>query len=239
MLYAFIDESERNEAFYFLSAVVCTSDQAHNLSMKLHRVMAKHAKSNPLLSVKDELHASAMMRAEEMPWRKVPPRLRIAIYGDALDAIRESGCRVYIEGVNVAAQKARGYRRITPARELALGHLLERINECGRGFNNKPVTVIADEHHTKEISRSNFSNYQLFGTPGYRSSTLDLIQSPLQFKASHLTRMLQAADLVTYIYNRHVTIEPENQRTKRAQLDLWKRIEPAATWPRGRARVWP
>lgn len=148
MLYAFIDESERDEAFYFLSAVVCTDVQAHALSMKLHRIMAKHAKSTPRLDAREEFHASAMMRAGEHPWRYVPLRLRLRIYSEALEAIRDSGCRVYIEGIDIEAQKARGYKNLTPARELALSYLLERINDCGKEADAEPVRVVADEHHT-------------------------------------------------------------------------------------------
>lgn len=239
MLYAFIDESERDEAFYFLSAVVCTDEQAHSLSMKLHRIMGKHAKSHPLLDIREESHASAMMRAEEQPWRQVPLRLRLRIYTEALEAIRDSGCRIYIEGIDIAAQKARGYKSLTPPRELALGYLLERVNDCGREAIAEPVRVVADQHHTSEVSRSNFNNYRLLGTPGYRSSTLPHIESPLQFAASHTSRLLQAADLVTYIYNRQITIRNRDPRAMKAQEALWQTVAPAAQWPRGRARVWP
>lgn len=239
MLYAYIDESERDEYFYFLSAVVCTDDQAHALSMKLHRIMAKHSKSVPVIKSNEEFHASAMMRSEELPWRQVPLRIRIRIYEEALDAICESGCRVYIEGVDVEAQKARGYPKTTPARELALGHLLERINDCGKEAGETSVKVVADEHHTSEVSRSNFNNYRLFGTPGYRSSKLPLIDNPLLFQASHTNRLLQAADLVTYIYNRQMTIRNGDYRMLKTQKQLWHRVAPAAQWPRGRARIWP
>ncbi len=239
MLYAFVDESERNESFYFLSAIVCTEDQAHALSMKLHRIMHKHAKSSQHLAPREEFHASAMMRAEDSPWRRVPLRLRLRVYSEALEAIRDSGCRVYIEGVDIGAQKARGYSNLTPARELAFGHLLERVNDCGKEALGEPVRVVADEHHTSEISRSNFNSYRDFGTPGYRSSRLPHIESPLLFAASHTNRLLQAADLVTYIYNRRMTIRTGDPRMLKAQSNLWQTIAPAAQWPRGRARTWP
>lgn len=239
MLYAFIDESERGESFYFLSAIICTDEQAHALSMKLHRIMRKHSASNLELTEREEFHASDMMRADKAPWRNLPLRLRLRMYEEALQAIRDSGCRVYIEGINVAAQKARGYKHVTPPRELAFSHLLERINDCGIEINGEPVRVVADEHHTSEISRSNFNRYQLLGTPGYRSSRLGFIEAPLRFEPSHESRLLQAADLVTYIYNRHITITPSNARALRAQQRLWETIAPAAQWPRGRARIWP
>lgn len=239
MLYAFIDESERDEAFYFLCAVICTSEQAKSLSVKLQGVMSKHATGNPQLNSHEEFHGSAIMRAAGPPWRHVPLRLRIQIYSEALRVIRDSGCRIYIEGIDIAAFSARTHTAKRPAREVALGYLLERINDCAKEAGSGLARVIADEHHTAQISRSNFSKYQLFGTPGYRSSYLPHLESPLRFEPSETNRLLQAADLVTYIFNRATTIKDGDSRMLKAQSDLWETIREATQWPRGRARVWP
>jgi len=202
-------------------------------------VMLKHSQDVEILNKDEEFHGSAMMRAADDPWRKIPLRLRIKIYSDALKVIHDSGCRIYIEGVNIRAQQSRGYAELTPARELAFGHLLERINDCGKEANKTLIQVTADEHHTSEISRSNFSKYRTQGTPGYRSSTLPYIADPLNFEPSNSNRVLQAADLVTYIYNRWKTLPNASPKAIEAQNNLWEIIAPAANWPRGRARIWP
>lgn len=159
------------------------------------------------------------------------------MFSDALEALEHSGARVYIEGVDVARQRARGYPNPTPARELAFSHLFERINDCC--FSDEPqVKVVADEHHTAEISRSNFSRYQTVGTYGYRSSALPNIHPVIDFRPSHLVRPLQAADLVTYLYNRLTTWTESDARADEAKRRMWALVEPAVVWPRGRHRIW-
>lgn len=238
VLYAYVDESERDDSFYFLGATICTDDQRDELSERLNDLMERHALSAATLSPSTELHGSTMMRAAEDPWRSVPMRLRFKIFRDALEAIEQSGTRVYIEGVNIYRQLARGYPNPTPARELAFSHLFERINECCH--NDEPrIKVVADEHHTSEISRSNFSRYRNVGTYGYRSSRLPNIDQNIEFVTSHSVRPLQAADLVTYLYNRLTTVQETDQRAHEMKRDLWSVIDPAVMWPRGRARIWP
>ncbi|WP_366223433.1 DUF3800 domain-containing protein [Rathayibacter toxicus] len=55
---------------------------------------------------------------------------------------------------------------------------------------------------TQEEHRSQFENYRSLGTPGYRSSRLDLISSPIQFASSKNTPGLQAVDLAVYLHRR-------------------------------------
>ena len=238
MLYAYVDESERGNSHYFLGAVICTELQLNSLSLELDAVMAKHAQQFPSLTPDVEFHGSAMMRASDKPWRTIPLRSRFAIYQDALVAIEVVGVRVYIEGVDIISQISRGYPNVTPARELAFSHLFERINDCCK-FDEREVKVHADEHHTAEISRSNFSKYRSVGTYGYRSSALPNIHPQIEFVASDSVRALQAADMITYLYNRCATVTESDPRATRQKEALWVTIAAAVQWPRGRARIWP
>ena len=238
MLFAYVDESERDDSHYFLGATICTEQQRDALSRELDAVMEKHSAAFPSLTPDVEFHGSTIMWAQSEPWRSIPIRARIALYRDALVAIEAVGVRVYIEGVDIRRQIARGYPQVTPARELAFSHLFERINECCNSTETQ-INVVADEHHTSEISRSNFSNYRSVGTYGYRSSSLPHIHPDIDFVESHTVRALQAADMVTYLYNRMLTVPESDQRAHKAKRDLWSVIEPAAVWPRGRYRTWP
>lgn len=238
LLYAFVDESTRDEDYYFLSAVVCTEAQVEFLERELTAVLLKHGETFETLHAGVELHASQMMRAVERPWRRIPIRVRFALYEDCLRVIAASGARIYIEGVNVPAQIARGYAVVTPARELCFSHLLEQINGCCS--QEEPVVqVIADEHHTAQQSRSDFRRYQIRGTYGYRSSRLPNIAPEIRFEKSDLLRGLQAADLVTYIYNRWLTVKETDERAHLAKQRLWAILEPRTRWPEGRERTWP
>ncbi|RLP73220.1 DUF3800 domain-containing protein [Mycetocola tolaasinivorans] len=237
MKFAYIDESERDEDYYFLGAVVVDESDAHALSLRLHRIMARHSRSFPALSANEEFHASAMMRASSQPWRSLPLRLILGIFREVLQVLVASNSRVYIEGIDVSRQKARGYPNVTPARELAFSHLFEQINGCGSSVER--VQVFADNHHTADVSRSNFERYQAHGTYGYRSSNLPWISKDITFINSKSNRILQATDVVTYIYNRVRTRGSASPQAVNAQNDLWALIEPAAKFPRGRNRVWP
>jgi hypothetical protein len=238
MLYAYVDESERENTHYFLGATICTERQRNILELELDAVMAKHARAFPALQADDEFHGSTMMRASSKPWRSIPLRARFAIYQDALIAIEAVGVRIYIEGIDIQSQVARGYPSVTPARELAFSHLFERINDCC-GSGEPQIQVHADEHHTSEISRSNFSRYRSVGTYGYRSSALPNIHPKIEFVQSHTVRALQAADMITYLYNRCTTITESDPRALKTKTMLWDLISPAVVWPRGRARTWP
>lgn len=237
MLHAYVDESERDDRFYFLGAVICTDTQQAMLSAELEAVLEKHRQVHPSLTPEVEFHGSAMMRAEEEPWRSIPLRARLALYRDALIATEAVGVRIYIEGVNVPGQIARGYPEPTPARELAFSHLMERINDCCSDDEPR-IKIYADEHHTSEISRSNFRSYRAYGTYGYRSSRLPNIEPEIEFVPSHTLRPLQASDLVTYLYNRIMTIK-DGPKSHAAKWHLWGQIVRAVNYPRGRERIWP
>lgn len=237
MLHAFVDESERGDTHYFLGALIVNDQQADDIRESLDRMLGKHAATFPEFAGV-ELHGSTMMRANERPWRSVPLRVRFRIMEEVLDSVAQSGARVYIEGVDIVRQMSRGYPTITPARELAFSHLFERINDCC-DWHEPKVQVVADEHHTAEISRSNFNRYRSAGTYGYRSSRLRNINSQISFIESHTDRVLQAADLVTYLYNRLMTVEESDARAHRQKVQMWSRIDDAARWPRGRTRIWP
>lgn len=235
MLAAFVDESERNENFYFLGALVCTPQQEEDIESALNAVIAKHSVTHSSIKPDTEFHAYELMKGSGS-WKRIPLRLRFGIYHEALRAIDASGACMHLEGIDIAAQAARGYPTLTPARELAFSHLFERVNECAVK-KQKQVRVIADDHHTKAISRSNFTRYQAWGTYGYKSSRLANIEAEVAFIDSKSSRVLQAADLVTYLYNRRKTVVESDPRAHDEKTLLWSDIR--RTVNRGGQRIWP
>ena len=237
-MYAFIDESTRNEDFYFLGAVVVDDAQYQRLEDDLDMLLIHYENHHPPIERHHELHGSAIMRAADAPWRYVPKRLCIQLFREALEILESSGARIYIEGINIGKLHERGYSWTHPPREVAFNYLFERINECCTTVEPM-VKVFADEHHTSEVSVSNFRNYKEFGTFGYKSSKLNNIHPNFVFLPSHDSRALQAADLVTYLFNRLRTIVEADERAHKAKLDLWNIIKPAISGQRGRGRIWP
>ncbi|WP_146341124.1 DUF3800 domain-containing protein [Nesterenkonia sp. NBAIMH1] len=237
MLHAYIDESERDEDYYFLGAVIGYREQIFDMGEALKAVMRKHAKGIPQLKYTDELHGSDLISASEKPWQGLMPRLRWAIMLDALVAIERSKVRIYIEGIDINEHRARPYKTHFPAREVALNYLLEKIQSCSKPHER--VQVHADDHHTAEQSRSNFARYQREGTFGWKSTTLDCLMPDILFEDSKYELGLQAADLVTWLYNRRMTMEERNEDAAKWRAKFWKAIRPAMSGDRGNHRVWP
>lgn len=233
---AFIDESERDEDFYFLGALVCDETSYQQISRGLDSLLWEHS-SDPGSSVTlgHELHGHALMQGIGV-WKRVPLRQRAGIFLKALNVVADSDACMHIEGVDVNAQKARGSPSVTPARELAFSHLLERINDCARA-KNTVAHIYADEHHSAEESRSQFSAYQIHGTYGYKSSRLEKLMPPIRFIDSRRSRALQAADLFTYLYNRDNTVNESDARAVELKSKMVRTAREA--WQRGSTRIWP
>lgn len=238
MLFSYVDESERNDSHYFLGAVIVNAEQGKQIETAFSGILAAFACEFPSLNESTELHGSSIMRGAEEPWRQIPFRAKTSLYRQALAAIAESGARVYLEGIDIGKLARRGYANPLPPRELAFGFILERINEtCAR--TNELSRIIADDHHTAAQSHSQFANYQVSGTLGYKASTLRRIVGPIEFADSRSLACLQAADLVTYLFNRKTTVAEGNPKTQAVKDLLWEIIAPACAWPRGRSRIWP
>lgn len=198
-------------------------------------LLAKHSRTFQTLNPLQELHGNEILAGRKQ-WKKVPLRARFGIFTEALAVIEQSGMCIHLEGIDITRQHER-YKYPTPARELALSHLLERINECAMRRNQSLVTVYADEHHTQETSRSNFQRYRTLGTYGYKSSKLQQIKDNIEFIDSHSSRVMQGVDLITYLYNRRTTIQEKDERAERQKREMWRTIQPAVQ--RGNMRVWP
>lgn len=233
---AFVDESQRDQTHYFMGAIVASASQAKEISTAMDSIMEEFAQRVPALSPETEFHASEMMNGYGI-WKKVPIRVKFAMFRKVFAAIQASGARVFVEGIHYAALYKKANETKSP-RERAFSHLFEQINYYG--IAEAPVQVIADEHHTAQTSRSNFSNYRVNGTYGYKPSKLLGISPNLRFMSSKDDRLLQAADMTTYIFNRLTTVKESDTRAQKFKADLWDTFEHDRYWPEaGRGRIWP
>ncbi len=232
-IYAFVDESARNEDYYFMSAITGDYETLNRLNDELIGVINKHRVSIPHLADGFEIHAHPIMNGRK-EWRNVPRRLRYAIIRDVCRAVGESGVDIFIEGIDIEKHRARGYRHMLDARELAFQWLLEKLDRHALP-QDVYVDVYADQHHTAPESASKIASYRVWGTVGYRSSTLKRICHPVAFIDSQTSPLLQAADVVTYIFNRYVTIVETDPRADALKKDLWGLISKA----RFQSHIWP
>lgn len=224
MLLAYVDESYTHDYFYLGALVVDSGEQALEIESGLDSLIDEFRSSGAAPVKRDvELHGKEIFHGQD-GWAGVPVRVRIAIYRRAMTIVRESGARFIVRGMDCAKQRAR-YRKVQPPHEVVLAHLLEQLDLFARQRKTH-VLVVADEVHTSERHRTNFRDYRAWGTPGYKSSTLDRIIDTIHFAPSHHSRLLQASDLMTYLYRRRKTHPEPNARAQAATDSVWSELLP-------------
>lgn len=235
MLIAYVDESYTQD-FYFIGAAIMTQEQWEVLEDAYDTIRTRAANGYGV-PADAELHGHELMGGSG-DWKPLRGRHREAanIYAAALHAAEEAGVRYLFRGVDVQRLNAR-YRYPDQPHSIVLGHLLERVNEHRRDFHvfdNEQVIVVADEISTQDDHKKQFESYQLIGTPGYRSSKLDLISAPIQFASSKDSAGLQAADLAVYLHRRRQTVTESHPKAASTMNRLGKYLDAATahswTW---------
>jgi hypothetical protein len=102
---------------------------------------------------------------------------------------------------------------------------MERIDDHARTCHPKQrVLLIADEVDGQDGHRRNLWDYRRRGTPGYRSSRLVQIVDTIHFAPSHASRLIQAADLIAYMYRRRKLHHETDQRAADANQRIWSHV---------------
>lgn len=195
----FVDESY-GEDHYYVSGVLVNEKVNAELTGKLNALGAGIAEKFNLSS-SPEFHAHEMMSARgDWKFLKNDVPTRIAILRKTVIEIVNSGPQIIIEGVDVERLNAR-YRYPDPPYEIALRHMLERVNDrCSRHGNE--CLVEADMISRSQDFREAIEGYTRSGTPGYRPSKLGNIEQPIDFVDSRSSRGIQAADISVYLTRR-------------------------------------
>ena len=126
--------------------------------------------------------------------------------------------------MDVVGQRTR-YRVPDPAHSVVLQHLLERVDECSTSLGDYAL-VIADEVDGQARHRADLSSYREVGTTGYRRRKLTRIVDTLHFAPSHTSRLVQAADVITFLYRRVFTHRETDERSRKAKIAMWNRLRP-------------
>lgn len=221
LLLAYVDESYTASRFY-LGAVLVDGAATHRIESGLEALVRRYAGRFGLRD-DTELHGYPMFQGAGV-WRTVPVRVRINIYAAAMRILGTSGARVILRGMDVDRQRER-YARPHPPHEVVLAHILEQIDSAA-GASGAHALVLADEVHNSERHRTSFRDFRTGGTPGYQSSTLARLLDTIHFAPSHHSRLLQAADLVTFLHRRRSTHEEGDPRAQAANDLIWAHVEP-------------
>ncbi|WP_298990858.1 DUF3800 domain-containing protein [uncultured Pseudokineococcus sp.] len=232
VLLCYVDESY-TDAWYFIAAVCVPGDVVASLEAGLEDVVRSAQQKHSIPGDPLELHTHELVQGKGQ-WSVLAAqvRTRIAIFQSALEVIAGHDVDLCVRGVDVRRQQARYSNPFHP-HVVVLPHLLERVNSAAARRETSAL-VIADEVPGREDHRRSLYNYRQYGTPGYRPSQLGRLVDTIHFAPSSASRLLQAADLVAYLYRRHHTHAEPDVRAARAMSKAYATLEPrmsgCGTW---------
>jgi hypothetical protein len=209
---------------YYIVGIVCPDIEAISLAKSLDSVVEEASYEYGGVSKEAELHGHDLVGGKH-DWERLKPKLteRIAIYMSAMQAIAEHDVPIVIRGVDRAGL-ARRYGKSTDPYSVVMTHLLERIDEYAAERGDLAL-MIADEVAVPESYRQDLRRYQEHGTWGYRARVLTRVVDTLHFAPSSASRLLQAADLVAYMYQK-VKRGARDERATRANEAIWAIVAP-------------
>lgn len=225
MFLTYVDESH-SRGLYFLVALLCPDTEANSLSDALDQVILKAGRVHGKLAPETELHGYDIFQGKQA-WSELSdkPRARIAVYGDALQAIAEHDVKVIISGVDLVRLKQRYGRNAEPAHSIVLSHLLERIDEYAKP-RGELALIISDECDGQDDYRRDLRRYRSEGTWGYKARKITTVVDTMHFASSEASRLVQAADLIAFLHHRIESGNDKDPRAKRANARLYERIQP-------------
>ncbi|HUP72199.1 MAG TPA: DUF3800 domain-containing protein [Acidimicrobiales bacterium] len=223
MLLAYVDESY-DKTYYWIGGLICPESQAVSLMHQLDEVVADAAMSYRGIGTNAELHGYALLQGKD-DWEPIQSmiRARIGVYSAALKAIARHDVTIMLRGVHKPGLDRR-YKFPDHPHSVALAHLLERVDELAAA-RDEWALVIADEVGEESTHRKNLWHFQRCSTGGYRSRQLSRIVDTIHFAPSSASRLVQSADLVTYLHTRIRTDVARDLRAQQANRDLWALIE--------------
>lgn len=229
---ACLDESYQASTWYFVAACLGTQAQMQNLRVLLadvSRVLIDHD-IDPWL----EFHGYEIFQGEgEWKFLKELHRKRVLVYRLVLQAIVDSGCTIWISGVETVGLKNKYRERAFHPHEVALHNLLDTIDSRHQP-QNAQVQVIADNVSEKALREARMAEFKANGTMGTGNLSLRRINMPFTWLASSSHAGLQAVDMALYIYQRHHSRTDTDARASKAVTDLMEVLRPIIR----RERLW-
>jgi len=221
VLPTYVDESYTDN-WFAMAALLVDGPAAVALTAELDRVAAAAANAYGLVAGV-ELHGHEVFHGSGA-WRGVPTRARIGVFDDVIEAVAAQDVRVIARAMDLVGQRDR-YRSPDPPHSVVLQHLMERVDECVIGLGDYAL-VIADEVDGQAKHRTDLSSYREVGTTGYRSRKLTRIVDTLHFAPSHASRLVQAVDVIAFLYRRVFTHQESDERARKVKVAMWDRLRP-------------
>lgn len=222
MLLAYIDESH-DRVEYWLTALVMPNQVVLQLQNDLDAVV-RDAVTDYHVPINAELHGYPLLHAKDS-WASMQPmvRARIKVYSNAFEAIAAGdGIEIAVCGIDIGRLNRRYTNPFHPHRE-ALDLLAQSVNTLADRRTH--FMAIADEIDHADTLRANYWELQRLDSLSRYGGKLDRAVDALHFAPSRHSRLLQAADLVSFLHFRIRRTPVADARSVKASADLWKIVE--------------
>ncbi len=224
MLLAYVDESYTT-AQYYVAALVVPGTSVPSLTAALDNVVWKATIDHGGVHPTTELHGNSLVGGKD-GWKPLAQKIRarVGVYMNAVSVIADHDVVVIVRGVDIVGLRRR-YTHPDPPHSVALTHLIERVDEYAEA-QGELALMIADEVSGQDAHRRSLWEYQRTATWGYRSRRITRVIDTIHFAPSSSSRLVQAADLIAYLYRRKAAHGETDPRAAKAFADLWDRISP-------------
>jgi hypothetical protein len=195
MRLSFIDESARDDQYYFFGALIADDDAVQSIDAGLDGVASLLAGQLPEFDPSTEFHAVDMFHGKN-GWVNVPLAWRVKACTIVAKVLARSSAEFVFRGIDVHALRNDPSRDGRPPHLVALAEVLGAVDERLRGSDQhgRLGLVLADEHHSAASARRSLRTSKTSGTHGTTERPLQSIADPIYFGPSHESRLLQAAD---------------------------------------------
>lgn len=225
MLLCFVDESNQGDFFGF-AGLIADETATRNITLGLNKVVAQLAVDYGIAPT-TELHAHPIFHSKEA-WKGVPVRACVGAFHKVFDVILAEDVVILLRWVHetrlLARQASNNYPVNFPPEQVCFQHILQRAQQVALKQQTYAL-MIADDRSDRERHRDRFATYQTQGTPGvYMQTTLDRLLDTVHFAPSDRSRMLQAVDMLAFVYRRVRTVTESDPRAAREMQRLWDKL---------------
>lgn len=221
----YLDESGRDDQFYFFGALIVDAAAITAIEAGVNGVAELLARQVPGFAPSTEFHAVDMFHGKGA-WKSVPVVWRVKAAELVSKIIARSSAEYVFRGIDLEALRRR-YRSPHPPHLLTLAHVLQGSDR--RLSRTRPGPVIglvhADEHHSAANARRSLRGFRRNAVAGYTNRPIEWIADTIYFGPSDQSRLLQATDLATYFMNRFHTVEEGDERSARAIARIVRNID--------------
>lgn len=223
MLLGYVDETA-GDSCYYVVGLVMTGEGVKELSPALDSIVRQAADDYGVDRLA-ELHGHDLYQGKAQ-WKPMARQIRgrIAVYRHALEVIADHCEGFYVRGVHTQRFDRRyggGFDQHTAV----MAFLMEEFDDhCIP--QDQLMLCIADECGTQATVRSDLRHFREYGTWGYRGRKIERLLDTFHFVPSHESRLIQAVDLVAFLYQRMNDHTETDQRSERANKELWSIVEP-------------